>query len=55
MGRRDTGRFQHANLLTDFYTTEALEICNRNENFVPLQCQMKVVETAGIKVKNCGN
>ena len=32
-----------------------LEIWNRNENFVPLQCQMKVVETAGIKDKNCGN
>ena len=38
-----------------FSHCRGLEIWNRNENFVSLQCQMKVVETAGIKGKNCGN
>ena len=38
-----------------FLHCRGIEICNRNEIFVPLQCQMKVVETAGIKGKNCGN
>ena len=34
-----------------FSRCRGLESWNRNENFVPLQCQMKVVETGGIKGK----
>lgn len=30
-----------------------IEFVNRNENVVPLQCQMKEVAEAAIKDKNC--
>ena len=55
MGRWDAGRFEIRETFNRFSRCRGLEIWNRNENFVPLQCQMKVVETAGIKGKNCGN
>ena len=55
VGRCDAGRFEIRKTFNRFSRCRGLEIWNRNENFVPLQCQMKVVETAGIKGKNCGN
>ena len=55
VGRCDAGRFQCAQSFNRFSHCRGLEIWNRNEIFVPLQCQMKVVETAGIKGENCGD
>ena len=55
MGRWDVGRFETRETINKFSRCRGLQIWNRNENFVSLQCQMKVVETAGIKGKNCGN
>ena len=54
LGRWDAGRFEIRETFNRFSRCRGLEIWNLNENFVPLQCQMKVVETAGIKVKIAG-
>ena len=55
MGRWDAGRFEIRETFNRFSHCRGVEIWKRNEIFVPLQCQMKVVETAGIKGENCGD
>lgn len=55
LGRWDAGRFEIREIINKFSRCRSLEIWKRNENFVPLQYQMKVVEIAGIKGENCGN
>ena len=53
MGQRDNVAFEIIHSINIFLHYSGTEIWKRIENFVLLQCQMRVVETAEIKGKNC--